>query len=132
MRGTFAWDVYDLLRPDQKNWPPGAAPFLERIYNEFRNVGVSPQDRALNYSAMNAHQTKTIFAEAATSDLRLDVVEVDRSTVCRPELDCWDVTYRFFSPTEVLTRARDVFQYTIDVSDTVPVPVGRVRKWQVA
>jgi subtilisin family serine protease len=131
-RGTYFWNLYDLLGPDSANWPAGAQGFLERIYNEFRNVGVSPQDRALNYSAMNALRTKMIFAEMAREKMRLDSVEVDASSICRPESHCLDITYRFFSPTEVLTRAREVFQYTIDVSDVVPVPVGKLRRWQVA
>ena len=131
-RGTYFWNLYDLLGPDSANWPAGAQGFLERIYNEFRNVGVSPQDRALNYSAMNALRTKMIFSEMARDKMRLDSVEVDASSICRPESQCLDITYRFFSPTEVLTRAREVFQYTIDVSDIVPVPVGKLRRWQVA
>jgi hypothetical protein len=62
---------------------------------------------------------------------RLDTVEVDRSTICRPDSDCLDVTFKFFDPENVLTKARQVYQYTIDVSDTVPVPVGRLRSWAV-
>ncbi len=135
-RGTFAWDVLDILGDDGSGKVPkesqAAHGFLERIYNEFRNVGISPQDRALNYSAMNARQTKKVFADMYKETMQLDTVEVDRSTICRPESDCWDVTFRFFNPKEVLTTARMVFQYTIDVSDIVPVPVGRLRKWQVA
>jgi hypothetical protein len=127
-RGFYQWNIDQLLgtggdRP--------AAGFLERIYNEFRNVGVSPQDRALNYSAINALNTKKIFLEMSGKGMRLDTLEVDRSAICRPESDCWDVTYRFFDPSQVLTQARQVFQYTIDVSDLVPVAVGPLRQWQV-
>ena len=135
-RGTYAWDVLDILGDDGSGNVPeesrAAHGFLERIYNEFRNVGISPQDRALNYSAMNARQTKKVFTEMYQESMQLDTVEVDRSTICRPESDCWDVTFRFFNPKEVLTTARMVYQYTIDVSDIVPVPVGKLRKWQVA
>jgi hypothetical protein len=56
-RGFYQWDLEVLLGPDRESWErdyPGVADFLERIYNEFRNVGISSQDRALNYSAMNA------------------------------------------------------------------------------
>ena len=131
-RGFFQWDLYTLLGDDAAQWPAGAEDFLERLYNEFRNTGVSPQDRALNYSAMNALNTKQIFKKEAEAGRRLDTVEVDRSTICRPDSDCWDVTYRFFDPVAVLTQARQVYQYTIDVSDVVPVPVGRrVRRWAV-
>jgi len=127
-RGFYQWNVNQLLG-DAKSTE--AEDFLERIYNEFRNVGISPQDRALNYSAMNAHNTKAIFREMAGGGKRLDTVEVDRSVICRPDSDCWDVTYRFFDPANVLTQARQVFQYTIDVSDTVPVAVGPLRRWRV-
>ncbi|HTT48279.1 MAG TPA: S8 family serine peptidase [Pseudolabrys sp.] len=128
-RGFYQWSLEQLLGP--KPWPAGVGQFLDRIYNEFRNVGISPQNRALNYSAMNAHNTKKIFAAMANQNKRLDTVEVDRSAICRPESDCWDVTYRFFDPTAVLTQARQVFQYTIDVSDLVPVTVGPLRQWQI-
>ncbi|VIO67167.1 S8 family serine peptidase [Bradyrhizobium ivorense] len=130
-RGFYQWDLYTLFGPDPDNWPAGAEGFLERIYNEFRNVGLSPQDRALNYSAMNAYNTRKIFADVAKKGLRLDSVEVDKSVICRPESICHDVTYRFFNPTQVLTQAREVYQYTIDVSDVVPVAVGPLRQWQV-
>jgi PatG C-terminal len=130
-RGFYTWDLYTLLGPDSATWPPGAQGFLERIYNEFRNVGISPQDRALNYCAMNAYNTKRIFADVAKSGMRLDTVEVARSVICRPESDCWDVTFRFFDPTQVLTQARQAYQYTIDVSDVVPVAVGPLRQWDV-
>ena len=130
-RGFYSWNLRDLLGNDPAEWPPGVQGYLDRIYNEFRNVGVSPQDRALNYSAMNAYNTKQIFAATAKDNMRLDTVAVDRSTICRPDSDCWDVTYRFFDPTAVLTTARKVWQYTIDVSDVVPVPVGALRNWEV-
>jgi cyanobactin maturation PatA/PatG family protease len=130
-RGFYTWDLYTLLGPNPAAWPDGAEGFLERIYNEFRNVGISPQDRALNYSAMNAYNTRKIFADSANAQMRLDTVEIDRSVICRPESDCWDVTFRFFNPTAVLTQARQVYQYTIDVSDVVPVAVGRLRQWQI-
>jgi cyanobactin maturation PatA/PatG family protease len=133
-RGFYQWNL-DTLLGDRRTttWPDGAAGFLERIYNEFRNVGIAPQDRALNYSAMNAYNTKRIFASIVNSGLklRLDTLEVDRSTICRADSDCWDVTYRFFDPTQVLTQARRVYQYTIDVSDVVPVAVGVLRQWEV-
>jgi hypothetical protein len=134
-RGFYQWAITNLYLPSEDGGapvpPPGLREFLERIYNEFRNVGVSPQDRALNYSAINAHNTNRIFQSMGGTGMRLDTVEVDRSVICRPESDCWDVTYRFFDPENVRTKSRQVFQYTIDVSDLVPVAVGPLRQWQV-
>lgn len=127
-RGMYGWNTNDIAG----NHPPeNFREFLERIYNQFRNVGVSPQDRAMNYSAFNAYNTKKIFGEMAHQHMFLDTVSVDRSTICRPDSDCWDVTWTFFNPTETLTRARKVFQYTVDVSDVVPVTVGKLRDWMI-
>ena len=37
--------------------------------------------------------------------------------------DCWDVQVTFFDPDNVL-RARSVYQFTIDVSDEMPVSLA--------
>ena len=127
-RGMYGWNTSDIAGP---NPPENFKEFLERIYNQFRNVGVSPQDRAMNYSAFNAFNTKKIFKEMAEKKMFLDTVSVDRSTICRPDSDCWDTTWTFFDPTATLTTARKVYQYTIDVSDVVPVSVGPLRDWMI-
>lgn len=130
-RGMYGWNIDDIAG---KNPPEHFKEFLERIYNQFRNVGVSPQDRAMNYSAFNAYNTKQIFKEMAEhkpGPMFLDTVSVDRSTICRPDSDCWDATWTFFDPTATLTTARRVFQYTVDVSDIVPVTVGKLRDWMI-
>ena len=130
-RGMFGWNIDDIAG---KSPPPHFKEFLERIYNQFRNVGVSPQDRAMNYSAFNAYNTRKIFYEMAHNSpnpMFLDSVSVDRSTICRPDSDCWDATWTFFDPTATLTTARKVFQYTVDVSDVVPVSVGPLRDWMI-
>lgn len=105
--------------------------FLDRIYYEIRNLGLSSQDRAMNYSATNAFQAAQAFEQAFKSDLQLDSIGVERSPVCRPGSDCWDVMLTFFNPRERLTVARRVFRYTIDVSDVVPVTIGEMRSWSV-
>ncbi len=127
-RGMFGWRVENIIGGKP---PPGLKAFLERIYNEFRNPGISPQDRALNYSAFNAYNAKLIFEKMLDKEMFLDTVNVDRSTICRPDSDCWDVTWTFFAPDQTLTKARTVFQYTIDVSDVVPVTVGQLREWEM-
>lgn len=130
-RGFYQWDLETLLGPDPDAWPEGAEDFLERIYNEFKNPGISPQDRALNYSAINAVNIHKIFIEMAKDKMRLDTVEVDKSNICRADSICEEVTWRFFDPLNVLTKARQVFQQTIDVSCVMPVAVGKLRRWTV-
>jgi hypothetical protein len=45
--------------------------------------------------------------------------------------DCWDVKLKFFDP-ENSRRAKKIYRFTIDVSDTVPVTLGEVRSWSSA
>ncbi|MEE8586041.1 MAG: PatA/PatG family cyanobactin maturation protease [Acidobacteriota bacterium] len=105
------------------------ANFLERVYYEIRNLGLSPQERALNFSATNAFQVERVFQKAIQADRKLDSIDVERSPICRPDSDCWDVKLTFFHPTKRLEQARDVYRFTVDVSDVVPVTVGKVRNW---
>ena len=105
--------------------------FLDRIYYEIRNLGLSSQERAINFAATNAFQVERVFESAIKKDLKLSGLAVERSPVCRPESDCWDVKLTFFNPLRRLEQAQEVYRFTIDVSDIVPVTVGRVRHWQV-
>lgn len=105
--------------------------FLERVYYEVSNLGVLPQDRALNFAATNAYQVERVYHSAILEDMKLDAIEVNRSTYCRPESDCWDVKLRFFNPSKRMEQAREVFRFTVDVSDLIPVTVGKVRRWHM-
>ncbi|MBL7038786.1 MAG: peptidase [Pirellulaceae bacterium] len=108
--------------------------FLNVIYNDTRNLGVAPNERALNYAATDALITQDIFRDVRTDSrfrkFEFDTLTVDRSPICRPESDCWDVTLFFYDPSE-LQRARRAARYTIDVSDSVPVLVGRRQNFTV-
>ena len=109
----------------------GIRTFLERVYFELRNIGVSPSDRAINYAASNAFQLKEVYQDAIAEKMVLDKINVERSPICRPESDCWDVKMMFFDPTKIHERARKVYRYTVDVSDVIPVTVGSLRTWHV-
>jgi len=105
--------------------------FLDRIYYELRNFGITPQDRALNFAATNAFQASSVFHQAIKADLQLDCIDVERSPTCRPGADCWDVKLVFFNPAHRLDQARRIYRFTIDVSDVVPVSIGRLRSWDL-
>ncbi|MEM9483310.1 MAG: PatA/PatG family cyanobactin maturation protease [Cyanobacteria bacterium P01_F01_bin.116] len=105
--------------------------FLERVYYELRNLGVTPQERAINYSATNALNVEQIFECAIREEMDLDTIEVERSPLCRQGSECWDVKLTFFNPKRVYEQARKVYRFTVDVSDVCPVSVGRVRSWSV-
>jgi cyanobactin maturation PatA/PatG family protease len=109
----------------------GLASFLERVYHELRNMGMLPQERAINYAATNAFSTERIFEASLGENMELERIDVDPSPICRPESDCWDVRLTFFDPGHVFERARKTYRFTVDVSDLVPVTVGPVRSWSV-
>jgi hypothetical protein len=144
LRGLYCWTVPALVAA-VAGTPPGetavepsyrarvddVSNFLERIYSEVRNLGLAPQDRAINFAATNAFQVEHVFRSALEAGLKLDAIDVDRSPICRPESDCWDVKLTFFHPARRLEQARLVYRFTVDVSDVVPVSVGRIRAFHV-
>jgi cyanobactin maturation PatA/PatG family protease len=115
--------------------------FVDKIYYQLRNLGQTSSDRALNYSATNAF----VFAEVVQQGLltaqnlpgapdhlyTLDTINVSKSPYCRMDSDCWDVQVSFFDP-ENDRRARAILQYTIDVSDELPVSLAPTRQFLVA
>jgi cyanobactin maturation PatA/PatG family protease len=142
LRGLYSWSTKALVKavagdpPRNPNDQDGYKKktddiqnFLERIYYELRNLGILPQDRATNYSATNAFQAEEIFKKAISQDLKLDAIQVEKSPICRPGSDCWDVKLTFFNPSKRLEQARHVFRATVDVSDVIPVSVGKIRDW---
>ena len=96
-----------------------------------RNLGLTPQDRALNYAATNAFQIQQVYQTAIEEQMQLDTIEVEKSPVCRPGADCWDVKLTFFNPARRFEQARKVYRCTVDVTDVVPVTVGAVRQWHI-
>jgi cyanobactin maturation PatA/PatG family protease len=107
------------------------ANFLERVYHELRNLGMTPQDRAINYAATNAMIAQGIFEAALKENMELDTIEIERSPICRLDSECWDVKLTFFNPRKVFEQARKVYRFTVDVSDVCPVMVSKVRSWSI-
>ncbi len=103
--------------------------FLERIYYELRNLGFTPQERALNFAATNAYQAEQAYAHALSEGMELHKIDVVKSPVGLPGSDAWDVKLTFFQPEKRLERANVEYRFTVDVSDVIPVTIGPVRKW---
>lgn len=136
LRGMYSWSTSALVKAvagdsAKADKVADIANFLERVYYEIRNLGVTPRDRAINYAATNAFQLGDVYTAALRNGMKLDGIEVERSPICRPESDCWDVKLTFFHPSKRLEQAREVYRFTVDVSDIVPVTVGTVRHWSV-
>ena len=136
LRGMYRWQSQELIAAAKAAVGKDVASdddifnFLNRVYYELRNLGLAPQERALNFAATNAYQTQTAFAEFAGQKLALDTINVIKSPICRPDSDCWDVQLQMFDP-ENERRASRVYRYTVDVSEVLPVTVGSVRSWAV-
>lgn len=144
-RGMFDWDIEALLgsisqkQSAKKGADDGSEGevdedlknFLLRIYYELRNLGVTSPDRAKNFAATNAYQAKMAFEWAVKHGYKLDTISVQQSPICRRNSDCWDIGLTFFDPKDLFGRAREVYEYTVDVSDIIPVQVGAARRYQI-
>ncbi len=133
VRGLYAWGKADVVKAALGESPTpeqtaGIDNFLSRVYYDLRNLGVTAQERALNYSATNAFQVSQVMQAAGQQGLELDTISVKKSPVCRPDSDCYDVELAFFSPQNT-NIANRVFRFTVDVSDVIPVSIGEVRAW---
>lgn len=105
--------------------------FLSRVYYEFRNLGITSQECALNFAGTVA----LLFGDSIQSELskgfHLDTVATQRSAICRPDSDCWDVRLTFYNPRKQLEEARRVHIFPIDVSDVVPVALADRQEFSV-
>ncbi|MER5865180.1 S8 family serine peptidase [Kitasatospora sp. NPDC002040] len=107
--------------------------FLDKIYYQFRNLGQSSADRALNYAGTNAFLFGSQVSEGLLSAKHvpgpedrlyaLDSISVAKSPYCRMGSDCQDVVVRFFDPDDE-RRSRVTYLFTIDVSDELPVSLS--------
>ncbi|MEO1084568.1 MAG: hypothetical protein AAFY88_10015 [Acidobacteriota bacterium] len=120
--------------------------FLLRVYDALRNLGVTSADRAKNFAATNLYQVRDAFLKAYGLDKkpspdvdpetlknrrRLDRITTGTSPICRRNSDCWDIGLTFFNPNQLFQEARHVYEYTIDVSDVIPVQVGAARYYPI-
>jgi cyanobactin maturation PatA/PatG family protease len=141
IRGMYSWATRPLarhvlgVRPEvaeegaaYDQQLSGLTDFLDRVYYDLRNLGVTAEERAINYSATNAIQVAEVIRGTTQHELDLDKVTVRKSPVCRPDSDCYDVEMSFFNPSNTRTANR-VFRFTVDVSDVIPVTIGPVRNW---
>ena len=139
VRGMYSWSVSALVSSvtEVTTLPEGVTAdqvrsriedYLNRVYYDYRNLGVTPQERALNFSATNAFQASTAIASATCDERVLDTISVEKSPICRPDSDCYDVKLSFFDP-ENNQRSNRVYRFTIDVSEVIPVTIGEVRSW---
>lgn len=140
VRGMYSWSVAALLdaviepstlEEDRNQLRSRIREVLDRMYYDFVNLGVTPQERALNYAATNAFQISVAISQETLNDRVIETIDVIKSPICRLDSECYDVKLRFFDP-ENLQRSRTVKRFTVDVSDVIPVTVGQMRSWSEA
>ncbi len=112
--------------------------FLDKVYYQFRNLGQSPADRALNYAGTNAFLVGAEIQQGFLSGeyvpgpdtglYALDTITVSKSPYCRMDSDCWDVVLTFFDPVDD-RRARVSWLFTIDVSVELPVSLAPAHRF---
>ena len=141
-RGIHGWAVNQLieaaLRAVEPQPPPAAAQligavtnFLNRMYYDYRNLGLTSASSALNFTVTNLFQTLVSFAATLAQGKQVGAIQVLKSPYCRIDSDCWDVQIKFFNPNNVFT-AWTVIRYAVDVSDKLPVTLGDVVEWEAA
>jgi cyanobactin maturation PatA/PatG family protease len=112
--------------------------FLDKVYYQFRNLGQSPPDRAMNYAATNAFVITNEIRSGILSAkyvpgpneglYTMDTVTVSKSPYCRMDSDCWDVVVTFMDPENYL-RAKVSYLFTIDVSAELPVSLAPAHRF---
>jgi hypothetical protein len=137
-RGMYGWNVPSLVEAalsalassevEASLLREGLTSFLNRVYHDLRNFGQTSRDRALNFAVTNTFQATATFAEAIASQRQLDTIAVEKSPYCRLNSDCWDVVLTFHDP-EDGKRSCQVFRFTVDVADSLPVSVGQIKRW---
>ncbi|MFD4658635.1 S8 family serine peptidase [Kitasatospora sp. NPDC058444] len=131
--------VHDSLTVDEAYIRKTMDAFLDKVYYQFRNLGQTSADRALNSAGTNAFSVAgpiskaMLLGQSVPSTVRradqpislycIDTISVAKSPYCRMGSDCQDVKVTFFDP-EDDRHARVSMLFTIDVSDEFPVTLA--------
>jgi cyanobactin maturation PatA/PatG family protease len=119
----------------------GVASFVQRVLYDFRNLGIAPEDRALNAAITNVIGIVNFLIENNLDlpdddkdkipdfPLALQDIRVQSSPYCREGSQCYDVQAIFFNPKDV-RAPRTYVRSTFDVGDVVPIAIGRLDQWQ--
>lgn len=146
LRGMFNFRIQDLIdrlteglsEAERTDIHERILRAFTRFYYDFRNLGVIPQDRALNFTFTIGTNMLRAFGQVRSEEVRdkakrfeLDEIQVARSPICRPDSDCWDVKLTFFDLAQPWQSVRFVVRFAVDVSDVMPVAIGDLRSWYV-
>jgi len=136
-RGVVGWNPTDAVNrfveinklEDREAATRFLTDFSNIVTRKYRNLGLLSSERALNYAATAVFRAFSIVQQAGDLGLIIDDVIVLRSAACRTGSECYDVQLRLFVQSDV-TAALHIFQFTVDVSDTIPVSIGAPSNWR--
>lgn len=109
--------------------------YLDRIHFDLRNMGVTAQERALNFAATYAATQAlprlggTLFGAMFAQGAMFEGCEVSRNSRCRAGGNCWDLVFSFFYPAHVGEWSRWRFRLTVDVGAVKPLIVGQLQRF---
>ncbi len=135
LRGLYQIKCQLVTDPDNPGDAGKANDLQSRLFYELRNLGVAPQERALN--AMATYSIDAVRKALVVTDkdgnivvsYEIESVRAERTPVARPGSDCWDVVVTTFVADKVYEAAKKIFRQTVDVSDVVPVLLGQPRSY---
>ncbi len=135
------FEARDAGQPEEQTVRQLIRAFLDKVYYQFRNLGRSAPDRALNYAATNAFELTRELAKGFLSAqlfpqrpgqpqvlYALDDITVTKSRYARPDADAYDVTLIYFD-TENERHSRVAQLFTYDVSASPPVSLANPRQF---
>ena len=93
IRGMYSWATQPLVthvlgrraqgsgreRETYDRFSAGLTNFLDRVYYDLRNLGITGEERAINYSATNAVQIADVIRSTTRDQLDLDRLAVKKS-----------------------------------------------------
>ena len=137
MRAMYNWRAIDLASAvgsevaddNASQVIEDAKKFVNKVYFQLQNLGITSADRALNYAATNIYNVVQAIKTEIANGFTLKSISAQKSNVCRPGSDCQDVIIRFFNPKKRFETATNVYRFTIDVSRVIPVAIGEPRTW---
>jgi cyanobactin maturation PatA/PatG family protease len=141
LRSMFTWTMEALVEALLGDRPKGRSSgksesitkaamrsVVDRVLNDYVNLGVRPEDRALNYAITDVSRLGQIVRGAADEGVAFVKVMVEPSPVTPQERQWFDVVWTFVDPQND-RGLKQHHRFTVDVTDVSPVPVGEVRAW---
>ena len=139
IRGVQNWSPGKLLSSFfEAETAPGqdfVAHVINRLIEETRNLGRTPEDRAKNFAAtglldllshLNQDREFTKFVGKDIDNISVDSLRACRNERCRPMSECYDFELKLFDA-ENDRKGNFVIAATVDVKPVVPALISDMR-----